>query len=536
MGAFDSIKMGHRCREWSLGPSDVPAAPQRLFGTSIGGKRWIAIAAGGHRRRMVKEMSAVVLDGGPRWVVSTALGFFMGGLWWTFVYTTLFAVANYAIFVNTAYAPWTSATEAAGIMAYTILAAVLSMASVLGPWRLSDWRSLASGLAVELFLSFCVIVSAGNLHSFFGPSLADFPGLSPYADAGRWAAPALVWVFASGQREKAIEAVQNKLSGWWRFHPMVTNTLDIDSLWDDWSDDVKECANRVGGYGMLGFSASDLDTLSASPLTRKASEVIKNLRSSLRQDVGTVEPWIKQSSAFLAGYDSRLRLTEPMSNKPIIKLDDVGGLIRSVILGDHSKIDCYQEELMKSEKWKDYIIEPKDGDAKWIVAGALLADSDYRTYPQLALTHGSRLAVSIAVLTAGTDPMARLRCYADSKVAGSSVQLLQSAISESVKALVSELARTANVSIAKDFPLGERGLAYATGTGAAKCLAYSPDELSAASHHEETIVISDDTLSSTLDPVTRFERLWGGSAKVDKRVDISDMVPLMTSPSAAVDS
>eukprot|EP00904_Undaria_pinnatifida_P005638 jgi/Undpi1/2203/HiC_scaffold_12.g05589.m1 len=527
MGAFDSVEMGHRCKAWLL-QSDVPSAATSVLsrGTNVQGNQWIINAATGDRRREVMRGSAVVLDGGPRWVLSTALGFLTGGVWWTAIYTALFALANYTIYLNSADALWKSDGEAAGVIAYTILATALSMASVPGGCFDSEWRGLASGLIVEIFLCFCVIVSAGIVYNFFGPSLADNSALSPYAFIGRWVAPALIWQAATELRESATQAIKTKLAGLWCTHPMGTDStsLPIESLWNDWSVDIKECARRVGDYSMLGFSSSDLAILSASSPSPAAQEEIQKLRSVLREDNNTTEPWIRQSAAFLAGYDSRLRILGPESDCAVIPLRATERVIKSLISGVHSEVDSYKNRIRSSAEKANYVVNTEHDDERWFYAGALLADSDQRAgSAALVGTYGSRLAVAVAVLVKGTDPLARLTCYAQNKGSTSSVQLLSSAILSSTKSLVLELADSAGVTIVgdADFLIGSRGLAYATGVP--KSLAYSPDELAATSHLNETIVISDDTFSAG-SAETIFDSLWGGSENVEKRVDVRDMI------------
>ncbi|CAM9650099.1 unnamed protein product, partial [Scytosiphon promiscuus] len=97
MKAFDSIKMGHRSKDWSL-QSDDNVLPSRVIwrGTSVEGQQWIVNACSNSTD--VLNGSEVVLDGGPRWVLSTALGFVTGGAWWTLAYAALFALANYAMY------------------------------------------------------------------------------------------------------------------------------------------------------------------------------------------------------------------------------------------------------------------------------------------------------------------------------------------------------------------------------------------------------------------------------------------------------
>ena len=87
--------------------SDVPPAYTSVISSDPGaqGKQWNVNATTGGRLKEVMDGSAVVLDGGPRWVLSTALGFVTGGLWWTGIYTFLFALGNYAIYVTTVSAP-----------------------------------------------------------------------------------------------------------------------------------------------------------------------------------------------------------------------------------------------------------------------------------------------------------------------------------------------------------------------------------------------------------------------------------------------
>ena len=513
--------------------SDVPPAYTSVISSDPGaqGKQWIVNATTGGRLKEVMDGSAVVLDGGPRWVLSTALGFVTGGLWWTGIYTFLFALGNYAIYVTTVSAPWRSRSDLAGLVAYMILAAALSMASVPGVSLValaSDSKGLLGGLLVELSLVLSLVVSVGILHGFFGPFIADKPGFSAYADSGRWILPALVWIAASKLREEATKAVETKLAGLWCCHPIAVHStsLSTDSLWDDWSVQVGECARRVGGYNMLGFSALDLDALTASSPSTKALKEIRKLRNSLRKNGSTTEPWIRQSLAFMAGYDCRRRIGKPESDCAIFPLEDIRKVIEGVISGHHDEVDAYQTKIENSLEAAKYLVSTEGDDHRWFYTGALVADSDHRAGSgQTPGNYGSRVSVSLAFLAKGTDPLARLACYAEYEIAGSSVKSLCSAISFSTEALVSELANSAGVTIPKNV-LGVRGLAYATGS--AELLTYSPNEMVAASHLEEAIVISNDTFSTGQAEVT-FNRLWGASANVEKRVDLNDMVPLAAS-------
>lgn len=537
MEAFDSIKMGHRCKSWSSQP-DVPSAPINVIsrGTSVQGRQWILNAATGERRKEVKKGSAVVLDGGPRWVFSTALGFLSGGQWLTTVYTALFVLVNYALYASTVGARWRFGDEASGILAYTILAAALSVASVpcvsFDGVGVSGWGGFASGLVVEVFLCICVIVSAAILHSFFGPSVAQLPGLPPYAVACRWSAPALVWMAASRLRDEAIQEAKKRLASWWCSHPMgmCSTSVPINILWDDWAVDVEECARRVGSYSMLGFSASDLDILYASTPSLRAMEVIKKLDSSSRDGGRVTEPWVTQSLVFTAGYDSRLRNLGPVSNGAVIPLGEIQRVIRSLKRrAPHGpEIGLYRKKIEGHHLQWSHAGSTEENEDWWFYAGAFMADSDQRAGSVAALgQYGSRLAVSLALLVEGTDPLARLTCYTD--MLGSSVSSLSSALSLSTEALVSELARSAGVTgSSQGLGDGLRGLAYATGNP--KSLAYAPDEIVAASHLQETIVISDDTFSAGSDT---FETLWRGSETLEKRVEVSDMVPLAASASEA---
>lgn len=544
MKAFDSIKMGHRCKEWSLAQSEEQQLPNRVLlrGTSVDGQQWIVNASGA--RVEVLEQSKVVLDGGPRWVLSTSLGFVTGGVWWTCFYAALFALANYAMYTISADAPEEPDdalegfdAEVAGIVAYTILAAAISLASVPGPWRRSDLTGLASGLVVEVFLCWCVIVSAGIIHRFFGPSLAEHPGLSPWADAGRWSIPALVWTAAAEYREMATQAVKMTLSGLWCSHPMGDsaerlNQVIIDSHWNEWASAVQTCAVRVGGYGMLGFSASELKHLSRSSPTTSAVAQIELLLSSLSDDGSTAEPWVKQSLAFLAGYDSRLRIGEPKNIGVAVPLYDIKMVINS--LSDNiipSEVQEYRRLIDRSCHREKYAARTDGGDDHWFFAGAFMADSDSksRSDPGAAseLVHGSygcRFAVSVSLLVKGTDPVARLACYTGRKMPNSSPRVLSKALRQSARALVSDLAFKARVNVDWEV-LGTRGLAFVDCTDGVKSLSYSPDELAAASHLHEVITISDETFAPSLGAADRFENLWGGSGGVEKKVDISDMVP-----------
>lgn len=528
MGALDSIRMGYRCKAWSL-QSDVPPAYQSVIssGPSAQGTRWIVSATTAERLRQVTEESAVVLDGGPRWVLSTALGFVTGGPWWTAIFAFLFFLGNCAIFVHTVSDLTRSGSETVGIAAYMILAAVISMASVPGAWLASGWKDLACGLAVEMGLCVSLVGSVANVYCFVGPYVADSSGLSPYADLSRWVTPAVVWAIASRQREVATNVIEVKLANLWCRHPDEgrLSHQQTHSLWDEWSGEVEECAKRVGGYSMLGFSTSDLDTLAASLPSAVALKTIQKLRSGLSRNGVTTEPWIRQSLAFMAGYDARHRVGEPISSHAEIELKDIGEMIKILISQCHPEVENYQTDIDNSCKKEEYLVSEEDEHYRWFYAGALLADSDRNSSSvRTGRKYGPRLAVSLAFLVEGTDPLARLHCYAEDKITGSSLKSLRSAISSSTEALVFDQAASAGVSIAKD-ALGVRGLACATDS---KVLNYSPDEMVAASHLDEAVVIYDGTFARG-QPEVVFERLWEGSAIVDKLVDVSDMVPLAAS-------
>ena len=528
MDAFNSIKMGYRCNAWLL-QSDVPSAHTSVFskGTSdVQGQQWIINAATGSRRKDVKDGSAVVLDGGPRWALSTSVGFLTGGVWWTVIYAALFTLANVTMHVTCKQPLWKIDGEVAGIIAYTILAAAITMATATGACFASEWRCLASSLFVEVFLCLCVVVSSGAFFNCLGPVITDFSGLSSWADACRWGAPALIWTTATKIRERAKKAVKIKLAGLWCTHPMIaeSTSLPIKSLWDDWSVDIMECARRVGGYSMLGFSVSDLALLSASSPSPAAQAEMKKLLCDLREDKDPAEPWIMQSAAFLAGYNDRLRMLGPENNCDVIPLPEIERVIKLLISGVHPEVDSYKSRIRNSVENTNYVVSKARDNERWFFAGALLADSDRRAGSvELVGKFGSRLAVAVAVLVEGTDPLARLACYAEWQGPQSTVKLLSSAISSSTKALVLELAASAQVKIEgnADLLIGSRGLAYATGVS--KSLAYSPDELAAAAHLDETIVISDKTFSSG-SPKEIFDSLWGGSGSVERRVDVSDMI------------
>lgn len=221
----------------------------------------------------VTELSKSVLDGGPRWVLSTALGFLTGGLWWTVVvYAIVFAVANYTMYVNTSEASWTSGAELIGLVAYTMLAVAISVASVPGEWCVSEWKSLASGLLVEVFLCVCVVVSVAIIHNIFSAALGDSASLSLWADAGRWSAPALVWVAASHRREKAVRAIETRLSSIWCSHPMGESWEELDedvmdAHWNEWAGGCHGMCQEGGRLQHVGIFSSRC----TSPLCRLAN-------------------------------------------------------------------------------------------------------------------------------------------------------------------------------------------------------------------------------------------------------------------------
>lgn len=555
MKAFDSIKMGHRCRGW-LVHSDDNVLPERVLsrGVSVGGRQWI-VNASGARLPEVLELSKVVLDGGPRWVMSTAFGFVTGGVLWTVVYAALFALSNYFMYCALADAPGGSDTESAddsggivaefsGVVAYMILAAAISLASVPGPWLLSDWTGLVSGLLVEAFLCGCVIVSAGIVYRFLGLYLEETSGLVQWADVVRWSIPALVWRAAAEHRETATQAVKVKLSCLWCVHPMGNNAgefkdVEVYRLWNQWAEAVQACAMRVGGYGMLGFSASDLKLLSGESPTSDAAREIRQLSLGLSDDCSIVEPWVNPSVAFLEGYDWRLRVTEPENVGVTIQMYEIQSLISSLINGVvPSKVLQYRQKIERHfvEEFR-VKFQPNNADKNWFFAGALMADSDsqLRTGSNTAsvLAHGSygcRFAVSISLLARGTDPVARLACHADMKLPTSGVRRLLQAIVDSTEALVSDLAFAAGVHV-DQVVFGKRGLAFVDceENGTKKSMSYSPDELAAASHLEETIMIHSNTFSPGSD---MFENVWQGSEGVEIKVDVSDMVRLAPSAEA----
>lgn len=530
MRAFDSIRMGYRCKGWSF-ESDVPSAYTTVISRGPGYRdaQWIVNAESGDRAVQVKRESADVLDGGPRWVLSTALGFFTGSIWGTVILVLLFALGNYTLYVNTASASssLTSGVEKAGVVAYMILATTISMASIPGVWRVGDIfcrERIGDGLLVETLLCLSVVLSTGIVHRFFHPFLKDTAGLAMYADMGRWFIPSVVWMAASKLRQKATNMVEKKLRSSWCLHPS-TNPISQghDKLWDDWSNHVEECASRVGGFSMLGFEASDLEKLRSSWPSENALKVITKLGDSIGVTNDPTEPWVWQSLAFLVGYDDRLRHGCPEGAESTIPLKEVKRVMNDLFSGRHDKIDAFQAQIDDVPGHRQKYQVAENENSKFYYAGALVADSDQREEKTKHGEHGSRLAVSLALFAEGTDPLARLECLAQGKAAGSGVQTLRKAISSSTKSLVAGLAQSALVSI-NGSPLGDRGVAYARGPAGFEQLAYSPDEMTAASHVDEAIVISDSTFTANTSREV-FETLWQGSERVEKRVDVSHMLP-----------
>ena len=191
MRAFDSIKMGYRCKAWSS-LSEVPPGDTSVMSRDLKdqGDQWIVNAVTGGRHKEVNDASLVVLDGGPRWVLSTAIGFLCGGIWWTVIFAGLFALGIYTLYANSAdaHTALTSANEVAGVVVYTILAAALSIASVPGEGlgdKTVDWKDLACGFVVEMVLCLFVVASAGIAHVFVEPWSANLAGLAILADVGR---------------------------------------------------------------------------------------------------------------------------------------------------------------------------------------------------------------------------------------------------------------------------------------------------------------------------------------------------------------
>lgn len=256
--------------------------------SSIRRQQWIVSAAGGGRIDEVKHSSRVVLDGGPRWVLSTAFGFITGGLWWTVVYAAVFALANYTMYVNAKDASWTSGAELTGVVVCAMLIAAFSVTSIPGAWSVSDWKDLIPGLLVEVVLCVCVSVFVAITFNIFSPIVQDIPRWWMHAHTGRWFAPVLLWMAASKIREEAARAVEMKLASFWCWHPIgqediTFSQVAIHGLWNEWSDAVQECARRVGGYSMLGFSAGDLRVLAAASPTPNAVETIQHLRLYVRR-------------------------------------------------------------------------------------------------------------------------------------------------------------------------------------------------------------------------------------------------------------
>lgn len=545
MRAFDSIKMGQKCKTWSS-QSEESSNRCRLLtrGTSIGGEQWIVNATTDDRMSEVVEKSGAVLDGGPRWVVSTALGFLTGGSFSTAVYVVLFALGNYTIYVKTRSTGSSLRIDdvAFEILVYMILAVGVAVASAPGVSLItgvSGWVGFASGLVVELLLTLCVLLSVVNVYNFIGPSLELYPTLLLCADPSVWAAPAFVWVSAYSLRNTAFQAAKNTLANLWRFHPRgpnadVMSQTFLDRLWNSWAYNVQKCAERVGSYSMLGFSKSDLAILTESGPTQNALEVIKKLGSSLGKEGSESETWVQQSLTFMNGYDSRVRDATPYNDKPPIALGEIAKVVRTLIQDDgHEDVVANMTKPDTRDPQSLKYLEDNQKKNRWYYAGRLMADSDIRgkgPKSEAVGRYGPRFAVSLGLLVEGTDPLARLSCFADSKVRGSNRMLLSQALSLSAKALVSELASSAGVEGASDaLGDGPRGLAYAAGD--VPSLAYAPDEMIAASHLHETIVISDDTFCG--DDGSIFEELWGGSERVEKRVDVSDLVPLAASLSEA---
>ncbi|CAM9612639.1 unnamed protein product [Pylaiella littoralis] len=568
MGAFNSIKMGQKCRNWAV-ESDAPvracAISRDTSIEGVHGQPWIVNAATANRLQHVERESAVVLDGGPRWVLSTTLGFLTGGPLFTGVYLAAFVLIYSIMFTHTANPPWmprsdhladtaegtpppdnvsagtddippaeSSTGELAGIIAYMVLATALSVASVLDtnvPAGDSEWAGFTSGLLVEMLLCFTLLESVRIVHSFFGDFFSDNASLLQSLDCGQWIVPAVIWKYASQLREQAIQAVRTKLAGLWCRHPMGSRGVDegqYHNLWDDWSEYVKRNARRVGGYNLLGFSASDVKNLKASFPSQKASKVIERLGSSLVQDSNSTEEWIDRSNEIKLGYDARLRITGPEDEGNIIRLEKVKGHIETLLrTGADVRVDSFQAKIESSDLKTQYGTEFLTVLPKWFYAGALLADSDRRARrAESSGKYGPRFAVSISVLASGTDPLARLNCYPASRFEESSVEPLKSAISMSAKALVSELAASAEVAFESDLLGEKRGVAYATGDPSS--LSYTPDEMTSACHLGETLVITDQTFSVDSNEIV-FKSLWSESGRVEKRVDVSDFLPPATS-------
>lgn len=122
MKAFYSIKMGCRCKTWST--QDVNSVNSETGSESQSPTnqrvQWNTNATAGSRLSDVINASTAVLDGGPRWVLSTALGFLTGGLWWTVILICLFVLGNYLGYTSSESVPWASAAERSGLIVYTI--------------------------------------------------------------------------------------------------------------------------------------------------------------------------------------------------------------------------------------------------------------------------------------------------------------------------------------------------------------------------------------------------------------------------------
>lgn len=290
MGAFDSIKMGHKARGWLALPRSESSSycPYSRDIHDVDARQWIVNASAGGRIERVEERSKVVLDGGPRWALSTALGFLTGRQSWTVIYAAVFALVNYTMYIHAGGASWTSGVGFAEVSLIAICVTVFSVVTIPGAWSISGWKGLLPGLLVEMFLSSCVAVCVAIVYDLLSPLVGNMFGWSTYGHACRLAVPTSVWVIASQVREKASRAVEKKLSSFWCSHPTNLDSADfrqveLESLWDDWSAAVEGCARRVGGYRMLGFRVGDLRVLSGGSPTPKARGTIQRLRVYGRQ-------------------------------------------------------------------------------------------------------------------------------------------------------------------------------------------------------------------------------------------------------------
>lgn len=79
-------------------------------------------------------------------------------------FLALFTLANYTAYNSSESIPWSSSAEGGGLIAYPILAATGSIASVPGHWKGLNW-----GLVVETALCVSVLVSAVIFHCFLVP-------------------------------------------------------------------------------------------------------------------------------------------------------------------------------------------------------------------------------------------------------------------------------------------------------------------------------------------------------------------------------